>query len=102
MKDSVRFIVTKTKALRSASDKGGGPTRACTRRRCEAPRSCRFENLDLVQLKKTSGEIPRTRGAIAWRLARAYAKERGITDEQAMQELFEEVTDNTTPALAVA
>jgi hypothetical protein len=36
------------------------------------------------------------------RLARAYAKERGITDDQAMQELFEEVTDNTTPALAVA
>jgi len=52
--------------------------------------------------KKTSGEIPRTRGAIAWRLARSYAKERGITDEQAMLELFEEVTDNTTPALAVA
>ena len=52
--------------------------------------------------KKTSGELPRTRGAIAWRLARAYAKERGITDDQAMLELFEEVTDNTTPALAVA
>jgi hypothetical protein len=52
--------------------------------------------------KKTSGEIPRTRGAIAWRVARAYANQRGITDEQAMLELFEEVTDNTTPALAVA
>jgi hypothetical protein len=53
-------------------------------------------------MKKTSGEIPRTRGAIAWRLARAYAQERDITDEQAMQELFEEVTGNTTPALVAA
>jgi hypothetical protein len=29
-------------------------------------------------------------------------RKRGIADDQAMLELFEEVTDNTTPALAMA
>ena len=52
--------------------------------------------------KKTAGQIPRTRGPIAWRVARVYATVRGISDEQAMQELFEETTGNTTPALVSA